>query len=64
MRLTEFWQRMGDQFGSSYAQSLAVDHVIAGLGSRTVTQALADGDDAKRVWRAVCDEFEVPVRDR
>jgi hypothetical protein len=64
MRLTDFWARMGDQFGASYAESLAHDHVIAGLGSRTVTQALADGDDAKAVWHAVCEEFQVPVRDR
>jgi hypothetical protein len=64
MRLTEFWYRMREQFGATYAESLALDHVIAGLGSRTVTQALADGDDAKMVWRAVCDEFEIPARDR
>ncbi len=55
---------MGERFGPAYAESLARDHVIAGLGSRTVTQALADGDDTKGVWRAVCDEFEVPVKDR
>jgi hypothetical protein len=64
MRLTDFWYRMGEQFGPAYAESLARDHVIAGLGSKTVTQALADGDDAKFVWRAVCDEFEVPARYR
>jgi hypothetical protein len=55
---------MSEQFGPAYAESLARDHVIAGLGSRTVTQALADGDDAKLVWRAVCDEFELPPRYR
>ncbi len=64
MRLTDFWDRMGEQFGPAYAESLARDHVIAGLGSKTVAQALADGDDAKFVWRAVCDEFEVPARYR
>lgn len=64
MRLTDFWARMGEQFGSSYAESLARDHVIAGLGSRTVAQALADGDDTKGVWRAVCEEFEVPAHVR
>jgi hypothetical protein len=62
MRLTDFWARMSEQFGPSYADSLARDHVIAGLGSRTVTQALADGDDTKGVWRAVCEEFEIPAR--
>jgi len=62
VRLTEFWQRMDEQFGAAYAQSVAKDHVIAGLGGRTVAQALADGDDAKTVWRAVCAAFEVPER--
>jgi hypothetical protein len=34
--------------------------VFAELGDRTVEQALADGEDAKSVWRAVCTEFDVP----
>ncbi|MCK9898552.1 hypothetical protein CC117_10535 [Parafrankia colletiae] len=64
MRLTEFWANMNSQFGTAYADSLARDHVIAGLGGATVEAALRRGDDAKAVWRAVCDEFGVPVRDR
>lgn len=60
MRLSEFWQRMRAQFGDSYASSVAKDHVLAELGGRTVDQALADGVDAKTVWRAVCEEFDVP----
>ena len=64
MRLTDFWARMSEQFGPAYAESLARDHVLSGLGSRTVSQALADGEDAKLVWRAVCDEFELPARVR
>ncbi|MGH3298400.1 MAG: DUF3046 domain-containing protein [Trebonia sp.] len=62
MRLTEFWQRMRVQFGEAYAESVAKDQVLAALGDRTVNQALADGEDAKTVWRAVCDTFEVPQR--
>lgn len=60
MRLSEFWQRMRAQFGDAYAASVAKDHVFADLGGRTVEQALADGEDAKTVWRAVCAEFNVP----
>ena len=60
MRLSEFWTRMRAQFGDAYASSVAKDHVLAKLGERTVNQALADGVDAKTVWRAVCAEFEVP----
>lgn len=62
VRLTEFWRRMDEQFGSVYAQSVAKDYVLDGLGGRTVVQALADGEDAKTIWRAVCAAFNVPER--
>ena len=62
MRLTEFWVRMREQFGDSYAESVAKDFVLSGLGGRTVTRALADGEDVKVIWRAVCDQFNVPAR--
>ena len=62
VRLTEFWERMNAQFGEMYAQSVAKDQVLAQLGDRTVSQALADGQDAKAVWRAVAEAFDVPAR--
>jgi len=62
VRITEFWQRMDEQFGAAYAQSVAKDYVMAGLGDRTVQQALADGEDVKVIWRAVCAAFPVPER--
>lgn len=64
VRLTEFWERMRSQFGEAYADSVAKDYVLAALGSRTVNQALAEGEDAKVVWRAVCEAFRVPERRR
>lgn len=60
MRLTVFWDRMNRQFGENYAASVAKDHVLAGVGGRTVNQALADGEDVKAVWLAVCEAFDVP----
>lgn len=51
---------MREQFGEVYAESLAKDYVLSNLGERTVSRALADGEDAKVVWRAVCDMFNVP----
>jgi hypothetical protein len=60
VRLTAFWDLMRAQFGDVYADSVAKDHVLAALGGRTVSQALADGIDAKIVWRAVCDAFNIP----
>ena len=62
VRLTEFWARMGAQFGDVYAQSVAKDYVFAKLGGRTIDRALADGVDAKKVWRAVVETFDVPER--
>ncbi len=60
MRLTVFWERMRAQFGETYADSVAKDYVLSGLGGRIVNKALADGEDAKLVWRAVCETFNVP----
>jgi hypothetical protein len=60
VRLTEFWERMAEFFGETYAESVAKDHVISSLSGRTVNRALADGEDAKAVWRAVCETFNVP----
>ena len=61
MRLTEFWSRMTDYFGSGYVESFARDHVVTALAGRTVQQALADGESVKVVWRAVCVDQEVPA---
>ena len=55
---------METRFGAAYADSVARDQVIGKLGDRTVHQALADGESAKDVWRAVCEHFEIPVPDR
>lgn len=60
MRLTVFWERMNAQFGEVYAHSVAQDYVLSGLGGRTVNRALADGEDVKKVWLAVCESFNVP----
>ncbi len=62
MRITVFWERMNQQFGEGYAESVAKDYVMAGLGGRTIEQALADGVAAKTVWQAVCGTFDVPQR--
>ena len=55
---------METHLGSSYAHSYARDHVLSELEGRTVEQALADGEDATRVWRAVVAALELPVRYR
>jgi hypothetical protein len=55
-----FWDLMRAEFGEAYAESVAKDYVLSGLGDRTVSKALADGEDAKVIWRAVCDTFNIP----
>jgi pyrroloquinoline quinone (PQQ) biosynthesis protein C len=55
---------MDSRFGEAYARSYAADQVHATLGSRTVLQALADGEDAKQVWRAVCEATDASASDR
>lgn len=64
MRRSDFWARMYDHFGEMYAESFARDYVLDELSSRTVQRALADGYDAKDVWRAVCDEMGIPASER
>ncbi|CBG69604.1 MULTISPECIES: DUF3046 domain-containing protein [Streptomyces] len=64
MRLTVFWQRMADHFGEGYADTFARDHVMSGLGGRTVSEALDAGWEAKDVWRVVCATMGVPAENR
>jgi hypothetical protein len=64
MRTTEFWERMRSRFGPVYADSVARDQVIRALGDRSAYDALAAGEEPKVVWLAVCEHFEVPVRER
>lgn len=55
---------MDEALTPSYARSWAHDYVLAGLGSRTVEQALAAGIEVVTVWRAVHAELELAPRDR
>jgi hypothetical protein len=59
--LSDFWQRMEARFGAVYARSIAADYRVSLLGA-TVNEALERGDSPKSVWRAVCQEFEVPSK--
>ena len=42
------------------AVELGPDQHLAALGGRTVEQALAEGEDTRDVWRAVCAHTKVP----
>jgi hypothetical protein len=64
VRLTDLWARLEETFGSGYAASVARDQVIPQLGGRTITQALAAGEEVVLVWRAVVAAYpdRVPLR--
>jgi hypothetical protein len=64
VRLQEFWSRMDAQFGSMRAQSVARDHVFSAIGGRTAAQAIEAGVPVRKVWLAICEEYEVPVKER
>lgn len=64
MRLTDFWERMEAALSPGYARSWAADVRLAGLGNRTVDEALAQGEDTKTVWRAVHAALNLPLADR
>lgn len=64
MRLTEFWSRLEQAFGSAYATSFAADHAFTELNGRTIDEALAQGEEAATIWRAVVSAYpdRVPAR--
>ena len=64
VRLTQFRDLMNDEFGPARAAALTRDHVFAELGDRTVEQALEAGIAPRKVWRVVCEVYEVPAARR
>jgi hypothetical protein len=64
VRLSEFWSRMDDEFGSAYASSLARSQVMADLGGRTAVEALEAGESPRTVWLALCAAMDVPEERR
>ncbi len=55
---------MDDELGPTYAPVWASYTVLAELGGRTVDQALAQGEDARTVWRAVVRHLGLPASRR
>ncbi len=46
------------------AQTVARDHVFAVLGGRSAVDAIEAGLPVRKVWLAVCDEYDVPAKKR
>jgi hypothetical protein len=64
VRVTEFWARMEEALGATYASTYAEQFVLADLGSRTVQEALAAGIPPKEIWRAVGEALDLPASRR
>jgi hypothetical protein len=62
--MQDFWARMREQFGSLRAETMARDHVFSSLGGRSAVDAIDAGLPVRSVWLAVCEEFDVPRKDR
>jgi hypothetical protein len=61
VRASDFWERMETTFGRTYARSWAEEQHLAALGGRTVLEAMAEGEDTRAVWEAVCAHARVPA---
>jgi hypothetical protein len=64
VRLQDFRSRLDRQFGSMRAESLVRDHVFAALGGRTALEAIDAGLPVRKVWLAICEEYDVPPKER
>ena len=60
MRLSKFKELMNEEFGDRYASVLFSDLVLRELGDRTADSCIADGEDPKDVWLAICKAENVP----
>ena len=64
MRVSDFWNRMDEEFGRAYAGSLSKSLVLAALDDWTVVEAVERGANLRQVWHAVCDAMDVPATRR
>ena len=60
MRLSDFQTLMVDEFGAEYSAVLLRDLALTEYADRTGKQALADGEEPKGIWLAICRAQAVP----
>ena len=61
MRSSDFWRLVDDEFGVGYGRTLVRDQVLSRLGHRTGEAAMAEGEDLRSIWFALCEEMAVPA---
>ncbi|WP_278312887.1 DUF3046 domain-containing protein [Lolliginicoccus levis] len=64
MRLTDFHDKVESCLGARLGPTLLRDHVLTSLGGVTAERAISSGVSLREVWRALCDEFDVPELQR
>lgn len=64
MREREFWELIEEVFGRGYGRSLSRDQRLSKLGGMTVVEALDAGEEPRVVWNVLCDQMDIPDRDR
>lgn len=64
VRYSEFEELAVEVFGPQVGRALLADQVLGALQDRTAREALADGEEPRQVWRALCDAMGVPERER
>jgi hypothetical protein len=62
--MQEFWSRLDGHFGTMRARSVAQDHIFSVLGGRNAVQAIDAGVPVRKVWLAICEEYDVPPKER
>lgn len=60
MRLSKFKELMAEEFGTGYATVLEADLVLTEFKDRTPARLIADGEDVREIWLAICRATEVP----
>ncbi len=60
VRYRELTDLVDDVLGPVQGRLLLDELVLGELGGRTGAVALADGEDPRSVWHALCDELGIP----
>ena len=60
MRLSQFHELMADEFGKPQSEVLIRDLALFELGDKTASVLLAQGEDPRQIWLAICKAQQVP----
>lgn len=60
MRRSEFTALADHVFGPALATTYVRELTLPALDQRTASDAIAEGEDVRRAWTALCDALDVP----